>query len=52
MKSKLLIMTAFLLAGLTACGQNDNAINNDSEYGDQSRDGRDFVGKGLKQVIQ
>ncbi|CAH0128656.1 MULTISPECIES: hypothetical protein [Peribacillus] len=50
MKSKLLIMTAFLLAGLTACGQNDNAINNDSEYGDQSRDGRDFVGKGLKQV--
>ncbi|WP_144549277.1 hypothetical protein [Peribacillus simplex] len=50
MKSKLLIMTAFLLAVLTACGQNDNAINNDSEYGDQSRDGRDLVGKGLKQV--
>ncbi|MGG0787627.1 hypothetical protein [Bacillus sp. AFS017274] len=50
MKSKLLIMTAFLLAVLTACGQNDNAINNDSEYGDQSRDGRDLVGKGLNQV--
>lgn len=48
MKSKLLIMTAFLLAALTACGQNDNAINNDSEYGDQSRDGR--VGNGLNQV--
>ncbi|MEV5116073.1 hypothetical protein [Peribacillus frigoritolerans] len=48
MKSKLLIMTAFLLAALTACGQNDNAINNDSEYGDQSRDGR--VGHGLNQV--
>ncbi|MFF2500263.1 hypothetical protein [Peribacillus sp. NPDC058075] len=50
MKSKLLIMTAFLLAALTACGQNDNAINNDSEYGDQSRDGKDFVGNGLKRV--
>ncbi|WP_144527442.1 hypothetical protein AAEY33_27110 [Peribacillus simplex] len=50
MRSKLLIMTAFLLAVLTACGQNDNAINNDSEYGDQSRDGRDLVGKGLNQV--
>ncbi|MBT2604117.1 hypothetical protein J7E55_14025 [Bacillus sp. ISL-53] len=48
MKSKLLIMTAFLLAALTACGQNDNAINNDSEYGDQSRDGR--VSNGLNQV--
>ncbi|MBT2667760.1 hypothetical protein J7J00_20140 [Bacillus sp. ISL-4] len=50
MKLKLLIMTAFLLAVLTACGQNDNAINNDSEYGDQSRDGKDLVGKGLNQV--
>lgn len=48
MKLKLLIMTAFLLAALTACGQNDNAINNDSEYGDQSHDGR--VGNGLNQV--
>ncbi|CAH0244651.1 hypothetical protein SRABI96_03021 [Peribacillus sp. Bi96] len=50
MKSILLFMTAFLLAALTACGQNDNAINNDSEYGDQTRDGQDFVGKGLKRV--
>ncbi|MGE7761904.1 hypothetical protein [Peribacillus sp. NPDC097895] len=50
MKSILLFMTAFLLAALTACGQNDNAINNDSEYGDQTRDGKDFVGKGLKRV--
>jgi hypothetical protein len=50
MKSILIFMTAFLLAALTACSQNDNAINNDSEYGDQSRDGKDFVGKSLKRV--
>ncbi|MDM5292397.1 hypothetical protein QUF81_04045 [Peribacillus simplex] len=50
MKSILVFMMAFFLAALTACGQNDNAINNDSEYGDQSRDGKDFVGKGLKRM--
>ncbi|MCK1994552.1 hypothetical protein GW626_21975 [Peribacillus muralis] len=50
MKFKMMMMTAFVLTALTACGQNDNAINNDSEYGDQSRDGKDFVGSGLKRV--
>ncbi|MGE7763652.1 hypothetical protein [Peribacillus sp. NPDC096540] len=50
MKSMLLLVAAFFLAVLTACGQNDNAINNDSEYGDQSRDGQDFVGNNLKHM--
>ncbi|MFJ7752787.1 hypothetical protein ACQKGI_16445 [Peribacillus muralis] len=50
MKIRMVLMAAFVLAALTACGQNDHAINNDSEYGDQSRDGKDFVGSGLKHV--
>ncbi|AOH57211.1 hypothetical protein ABE28_022935 [Peribacillus muralis] len=50
MKIRMVLMAAFVLAALTACGQNDQAINNDSEYGDQSRDGKDFVGSGLKHV--
>ncbi|MGE6377229.1 hypothetical protein [Peribacillus muralis] len=50
MKIGMGLMAAFVLVALTACGQNDRAINNDSEYGDQSRDGKDFVGSGLKHV--
>ncbi|WP_285767937.1 hypothetical protein [Peribacillus sp. SI8-4] len=50
MKFKILLLAIFVLSALTACGQNHNAINNDSEYGDQSRDGKDFVGNGLKHV--
>lgn len=50
MKLKMIWMAVIVLTVLTACGPNDNAINNESEYGDQSRDGKDFVGSGLKHV--
>ncbi|PJN91502.1 hypothetical protein [Bacillus sp. mrc49] len=50
MKLKMIWMAVIVLTALTACGPNDNAINNESEYGDQSRDGKDFVGSGLKHV--
>lgn len=50
MKRTKLVLTAIFLMMMTACGQNDNALNNDSEYGDQSRDGQDFVHNDMQNV--
>ncbi|MGE7603853.1 hypothetical protein ACQKL5_15380 [Peribacillus sp. NPDC097675] len=50
MKTTLLFLAAIFLSFLTACGQNDNALNNDSEYRDQTRDGHEFVGNHTKKV--
>ena len=50
MKTTLLFLAATFLSILTACGQNDNALNNDSEYRDQTRDGQEFVGNNMKNV--
>src|SRR4051812_31083064 len=50
MKSTLLILGAIFLTVMTACSPKDNAINNDSEYGDQTQAGKDFVDNDMRNV--
>ena len=50
MKITLPFLAAAFLSILTACGQNDNAMDNDSEYRDQTRNGQEFVGNHTKNV--
>jgi hypothetical protein len=49
-KSTLLILGAIFLTVMTACSPNDNTINNDSEYGDQTQAGKDFVDNDMRNV--
>lgn len=50
MKATLPLIAAILLISMTGCGQNDSMINNDSQYGSETRNGHDLVGKDMDKV--